>query len=178
MLKLNIISTELKKEIKYKFFYITLKNIFWIIILSIVSHTLILIIAKYILQVHANEINNRNILINSQTEDYNTKVKNINEEVDYISKIQEDTVIWSDFLRNLSKKINTGISITDIAISQKNNSFQITGYSKTRQALLDFKSELEDMEIFENVNIPIDTRLKKEDINFIISTNIKSYEFK
>lgn len=178
MLKLNIISPELKKEIKYKFFYITLKNILFIILISLLTHTSLLLTAKYVLRAHANETNNRNILIGSQTEDYNKKVKNINDQVSYIEKIQKDTVLWSEFTEILSHNINSGISIINFSVNQKSNVFVLSGYAKTRQDLLNLKSSLEELKIFNDITIPIDVLLKKENINFSINTSFNSYEFK
>mgnify|MGYP003975772655 CR=1 FL=1 len=178
MIKLNIISPELKKEIKFKYFYTSLKSILLLLLVSMLIHSFFLLTAKYILQAHANETDNRSILITSQTENYDKKVKNINSQVDYINKIQDETITWSKFIEILSNNIDSGIYISKFNTNQKSNAFNILGVAKTRQDLLNFKKSLEDLELFADISIPIDVLLQKENISFSIETSFKSYEFK
>jgi len=178
MIKLNIISPRLKKEIKYKIFYNSLKDILFIILISLLTHSALLFTAKFILQAHANETNSRNILATSQTEDYDKKVKNINSQVDYINEIQDDTVIWSQFIRTISNTVNPGITVTRVSANQGSNSFNISGHAETRQDLLNLKESLERLDLFASISIPIEILLQKSDISFSINTKFKSYEFK
>lgn len=178
MIKLNIISPKLKNEIKFKFFYHTLRGIFYILLISILTHTTLLVTAKYILRAHSNETNNRNILATSQTEDYDKKVKDINSQVDYIGAIQNDTVTWSKFIEILSKNINSGIYVSQVSVNQKSEAFSITGFAETRENLLTFKESLEELGYFDTISIPIDILLQKENISFSINTRFTSYEFK
>lgn len=178
MLKLNILSPELKKEVKYKFFYNSLKNILYLLLISILTHASLLVTAKYVLDAHSKETNSRNILITGKTEDYDKKVKNINEQVGYIAKIQEETIDWLKFMDIFSQSVTKGITIQNLSLNQKSDSFNLNGVAATRQDLLNFKASLEKTDLFKEINIPISSLLEKENIVFSFNTGFKSYDFK
>lgn len=178
MLKLNILSPELKKEVKYRFFYVSLKEILYILVVSILVHSAFLTAAKNILNVHADETNSRNVLINSKTEDYDKKVKNINEQVDYIAKIQENTIRWSEFISIFSQAVGNGININSLSVDQEASTFAINGFADTRQDLLNFKASMEKLNLFREISIPINSLLEKENISFSFRTEFKSYDFR
>lgn len=178
MIKLNIISPELKNDIKFKTFYTALRSILFLLFISLMVYSVLILTAKYILMAHANETKNRSILITSKTEDYDKQVKDINSQIDYINKIQTNTISWSDFIEVIANNITAGIHISQISADEKTKTFSISGRAETRQDLLNLKESLENLNIFGEINIPIDILLQKENISFSINTKIISYEFK
>ena len=93
-------------------------------------------------------------------------------------KIQNNTISWSDFIEIISNNITQGIHISQISTNQKTNTFTLSGQADTRQDLLNLKKSLEKLNLFGEINIPIDILLQKENIAFSIQTKIISYEFK
>ncbi|MFH1744952.1 MAG: hypothetical protein ABH881_02165 [bacterium] len=177
MLSLNIISKKLKRDIGLRAIYKSLVNIFSLIIISLLIYGLILVVSKSFLSNYYDDSMGEFKNVASDTENYDKKIKDINELVSEVELLQSKTTTWSYLIKYISDNIGTGMIINEISANKNNGSLIITGVAKTREDLFRLKDFINDSKYFGTVELPIETLLKKEDINFNINIKIASYEF-
>ncbi|MCK4540166.1 hypothetical protein KAU09_03365 [Candidatus Parcubacteria bacterium] len=178
MINLNILPKKIKNDIKLIIFDKFIKKITGIIFLFIIIFSGILFAAKFYLHLYFEETIEKNASTSKSTEDYLKKVKEINNKIDYITKIQNNNIDWTNTILHISKAINNNIKINKININKSDNTLSLSGNAKTRDSLLLLKNSFEKYENFSEIKIPIKNLLEKNDIDFEITTTINSYEFK
>jgi len=178
MQRINIIPNKLKREIKTRNIYISIKKIGFILLISTSIYVTILLISKKVLETHLAETTRQSSLITKTTQDYVQKVKDINSQIDEIIEIQKNNIEWSYLLNYLTKQsAKNNIIFSKITIDKNTNEIKLNGKSGTRDELLNFKESLESIKEFQDIEFPIKNLLDKENINFEISLTITNYEF-
>ena len=177
MLKLNIISQDLKKQININDLYQRLKKIYIILILLLAVYISFLLAAKFLLNMHLNKTVEQGGQITKSTENYNKSVNDINNQLNYVAEIQKNDIRWSKLIALLSQHSNSSVKIYQLDISKNNKLIKINGFSKTRDALLKFKNNLEKSNYFSQIDFPLQNILQKENINFEINLKLENYEF-
>lgn len=173
MIVLNLISEELRNEIKLKKLYIILKNSYFVLLILTIVVSIIFLIAKIVLQENFNNVVSQTTLITKNSQEYNSKIREINSKINSISLIQNDYVPWTNILDVLVSTVPDDISFSYLKISQDNKSIKIKGVSATRDSLLLLKTNLEKSNLFLEVNLPLSNILEKNNIYFEIDTKIK-----
>ncbi len=175
MLKLNIIPIQLKKEIKNAKVFELLRRMVFFVISFVLIYAAIFISSNQILHRYAKDTFSNQESIGKNSTEYIEKVKNINEQIDNVAKVQKEFVPFSDFVLEITEKINPGIKINQLTIDKETNNFILSGTADSRDSLLKLKSDLEALGYFYELNLPINNLLKKDDINFSISAKISKY---
>lgn len=175
MLSLNLISNELKKEIKLRQFYLFIKKISLILITIFIFTATILLTAKIILQIKFNNTVNQMTLVTKNNQGYNNKVRDINGKIDFVEKTQNEFIPWSNALKIISEITPEKISLNYVKINFEEQSVKIKGKAGLRENLLGFKQNMEDSGIFKDIDFPIKNILEKENIDFEIISKI-NYE--
>lgn len=177
MINLNIIPRDLKKEIKLKILYLSLKNYLLIIFIIICFYSIVLLLSTLFLQYEFTRTINESNLITQNTENYGTKVKNINNEINYINKIQNENADILALLVNISNITRADIKIKQIKFDKINKALTINGFAGSRDNLIAFKNSLESTTFLSDINFPLKNLLEKNNIDFEITAKFKSYEF-
>ena len=172
MLTLNLISEELKKEIKLRHLYLFIKKINLSLIIITIVIVIILLVAKTILQIKFNDIVDQTTLVTKNNQGYNNKIKNINSKIDFVEKIQNNFIPWSNLLKTIANITSKDIGLYYLKINFEEQTIKIKGKAGLRESLLDFKQKMEATAIFENIDFPIKNILEKENINFEINAKI------
>ncbi|MBI2459045.1 MAG: PilN domain-containing protein [Parcubacteria group bacterium] len=172
MLTLNLISQELKKEIRLRHLYLFIKKINLTLIIITIAAAIILLSAKTILQLGFNDIVNQTTLITKNNQGYNNKIKDINGKLDLVEKIQNNFIPWSNLLKTLAHLTPKDISLYYLKINLLEQTIKIKGQAGQRSSLLNFKQNLEDAAIFQTIDFPLKNILEKENINFEIDAKI------
>ena len=178
MINLNILPKKLKNDLKLIVFDKFIKKIIWTILLFIIIFSGILLAANFYLQLYFEETIEKNANTSKSTEDYLKKVQEINDKINYIANIQDNNIDWTNIIMRVSEAINKDIKIDKISINKKNDTLSLSGNAKTRDDLLLLKDSLEKYKNFNEIKLPIENLLEKNDINFEITTVVNSYEFK
>lgn len=172
MLALNLISEELKKEIKLRHSYLLIKKInLTLIIITIVS-SIILLTAKTMLQLSFNNIVGQTTLVTKNNQSYNNKIKDINNKIDLVEKIQTNFIPWSSLLKGMADITPSDVGLYYLKINSQEPAIKIKGKAGQRSNLLSFKKKLEETGIFQEIDFPIKNILEKENINFEINAKI------
>lgn len=102
---------------------------------------------------------------------YENKFSEINSKISKISDVSKGQIYWSEFFLKLNGAVPDSVEITDL--STKNFSAYLAGKAKTREDLLRFQDNLNKIECFENVNLPLSNLVSKEDVAFQMDLEIK-----
>jgi len=173
MLTLNLVSQELKEEIKSRHLYALLKKMNFILTIIIIIIAIILLSAKIILQNNFNKVVEQTTLLTGNSgKKYADKVRKINARLQTVSQIQNERVPWSRLVEALAEITPGGVALSYLKLDEKNMSVKLRGKAKTREELLALKNNLENSKIFSNVKSPIKNILRKEDIDFELTADI------
>jgi len=177
MIHLNIVPNNLKKEIKLSGINILLKNVYEILIILLSFYTIILLAMYLMLNFHFIQTVNETTQLTKSSENNTNDVRGINNLINYIDNIQQDSVEWSYLFKFL--KINTApnINYSKISINKNDNTITLTGRSETRDSLLSLKTSMEKTGYFNEIDFPIRNLLEKSNISFEIKAVFKNYEF-
>jgi len=172
MLQLNLVSQELKRDIRLRHIYELLKRANFILIVITVFVAVVILVAKVILQNNFNKIVEQTTLITRNSQSYNLKAKEINERINYVHEIQNDFTTWSSVINEISQAISDEVALNLLKIDKGNEKMMLRGVARTRDGLLEFKEGLEKSNIFYEVDFPLKNILEKENIIFEINTEI------
>jgi len=175
MLRLNIIPAELKQEIKHIKILQLFKRLGFLLVSFILVYAAVFVASSQVLKRYAKDVFANQASIGKNSTEYIDKVKNINEQINSVAKIQENYIPFSDFLLDIFKKINQGVKLNQLTIDQETGNFTLSGTADSRDSLLKLKTDLESSGLFSELDLPINNLLKKDDINFTISAKLKNY---
>jgi len=177
MITLNIIPPELKKEIKIKKIYAALKDFYAVLFINVCFIAIIYLVALGVIQAHFVKTIKNSSLLTKSVENYEQQIKEINAKINEVEKIQSEAVEWSYLVSFLFSHAPKGIFFNHISVNKEKNSLTLNGTAAKRENLLALDELLKSSEYFANVNFPLSNLLKKENINFTITAEIKSYDF-
>jgi hypothetical protein len=172
MLTLNLISEELKKQIKLRHLYLFIKKVNLALIVITIFIAIILSVAKAILQVNFNNIVEQTTLVTRNNQGYNNKIKEINSKINFVEKIQSAFVPSSNLLKTIAGVTSKNINLYYLKINFLEQTIKIKGKADLRENLLDFKQKMEATTIFRDIDFPIKNILEKENIDFEINAKI------
>lgn len=174
MLTLNLVSSEQKKEIKLRHLYDFIKVTSLTLIIITIAVVIILLVAEMIVQSKFNEIPGQTTLVTKTNQSYNNKVQEINNKLDFIGKIQDEFIPWSNLIKNLAAIAPADINFYYVKLDSSEQTIKIKGRAGLRNSLLDFKEKMEATGYFKEIGFPIKNILEKENIDFEINAKLNS----
>lgn len=179
MITLNLIPPDKKKNLRLANSLLIIKNNLIVLFFVIVFSTIILLVGKAAIDEHFANVVSQSTLITRFTKIFNYEIKDFNHKVSAADEIQNKTMPWVAFFAEFSKLIPEGVTVE--YLEMKDGKIVLNGNAKTRNDLLLLKNNFENFSLFNNVNIPLESLLKKEDIDFNLKANyenekLKSYE--
>lgn len=171
MIILNLIPPTKKQELRLAQVFKTVKNLIILILFLTIFAAIILLITKIALENNFNKVVEESTLTTKYANIFNKDVKEFNQYLSAVDKIQKDHISWPQFLINFTKLIPQNINIYSININD--DKILITGQAKNRDDLLLFKNNLENSDLFAGVTIPLEDLLKKDNVDFNLKADIK-----
>lgn len=178
MLTVNLLPENIKKDLNQKIFLATFKNITGLIFAAILFIGSILLWAKVISTNNFNNAIEQSTLLAKEYGGVNQEIRQTNEFITSVYKIQKDYIIWSDAVKQILDIIPSEVIVNYLSLSEPGGVVSIKGAAATRDGLLDFKNNLESSPLFTRVEIPISYFLSRENINFEINLTTKKGVFK
>jgi len=172
MIYLNLVSKELKKEIELRHIYAVLKRANFILIIITVVVAIIMLTAKILLKNNFNRIVEETTLITKNSLGLNSKIREINDRLNYASVIQSDYIPWSFLLEDFYKNADDNISFNLIKLDKESGELFLRGVAKSRSSLLSLKNKIEKLPAFIELDFPIQNILEKENIDFNINAKL------
>ncbi len=181
MITLDLLPLKEKKRFNLNIWYLLAKKITIFFSGLIGTVTVILFLVNYILKIDVDNINKQHSAIVKSNQKINYEIKQWNDNLKRLSKIQEDNIEFSTILFQFSDLVPRGISLNflslDTDLSDRKSSrylnVKLKGVAKTRDDLVGFKEKLNNLDFVENVKLPISSLLKQENIDFEL--NFKFY---
>ena len=172
MIVINLLSPSQKKELKIKRLYIAIKELVMLILLFTSIIAILLLSSKYILDNRLAKLIEKNAYAIQQNMEVVRKIKSINEKIKIVDKIQLNFKQWSEFLFSLNDSTPENISYEIIRINYEDATIELKGIAKTRNDLTKLEDNLKNSNVLENVNLPLQSLLPKENNKFSIIANI------
>lgn len=175
MITLNLVSAGQKKETKLRHIYGFIKTVNLSLIIITIAIAIVLLVAKIILQSKFNDIVNQTTLVTKTNQGYNNQVQEINNKLNFIGKIQDDFIPWSNLITNLAEMTPPNINFYYLKLDSQDQTIKIKGRAGLRSSLLDFKEKMAATAYFKEIDFPIKNILEKENIDFEINAKLNSY---
>jgi len=165
MITLNLIPENEKKEIRLLNIYLAIKSLIFIFLFTLITTTIILLVAKitlhnyFVKSINENHISTLNIKLSGG------EIKRLKTELIHIKQIQNDHTPWIVFFFKLNDLIPEGIVLSQLTLGD-DNVLTLGGLAKKRQNLLMLQDTLQKSGYFENIKLPYDILFEKENIKF------------
>lgn len=172
MIELNLLSNLERTNSNLMWKYVIIKTVISIILTLSFVICGVLFGAKLILLQKYNEVQTQAAAINITHQKINERVNNYNRQIRILNDIQSEYTDWPLFLYNLNSKITSGIYLNKIEINMPERKVSLTGLSSTRENLLNLKQNLEECNLISDISLPLNTLLKKQNIDFAITGTI------
>lgn len=121
----------------------------------------------------------KQILEIQQKEFEGSEVKELEQEIEYLNKMfsnldscYEDKFYFTDILDSFSKIVPDGLYLTNFSCNENQKKISVSGISRDREVLSEFKMGLEQEKNFRNIYFPPSNWIAPENINFFISFEI------
>ncbi len=170
--RINLLDQDKKKYIISMINYYFIKNIFELILISIILISISTIGARYILEEYYNDIKKDIDIVNKKQIQINDKIKKINKTFANAQNIQKQFKNWSKIIIDISNNLPDNIKLNSLKLNNQQQTIYIGGLAKTRQDLLDLKNNLENLEYIETIDIPLSELTKTENFKFSLELNI------
>ncbi len=174
MINLNLVPEQHKKNQSINRTFSILNGSLVLLSVIIAVYAGLMFGIKLMLNRIISEVNVHTQGIANNSEGYNKKVKDINEQLQYTEGIQSGFKPWTCLISEILKCLERGVVFTNISINKDQSQAVIQGNAKQRDSLLSFKSKLEKSELIENVDLPLQNLLVKEDLGFTLTLKLKS----
>ncbi|HEX8974377.1 MAG TPA: PilN domain-containing protein [Patescibacteria group bacterium] len=166
---LDLLPQDRKIEIKHSRLFAEVLREEILFLLPILLFIFMLASIFYMVKIqHQSSVSTNNIQQSQdkyqQLNTYQDKFKQVNDEVQALTKIQSGHLYWSHVFSQLSSNTPDGILISNI--STKDFQVFVIGRAKTRDDLLDFKNKIASSSCFTNINVPLSDLVVKEDVDF------------
>jgi hypothetical protein len=175
MLKLNLIAEEAKTTIKYQRLYsLCLQAEIFLLALFLLVGAIIFFAEKVLAaNVHQSSLQTA-ALISSSSADYNSKAAELNQKMAAVAQIESGFIPFSRIIHGIYDLVPTSSSLSYLNINSGANAIEIRGLSPTRDNLLNLEASLKSATWLSNVNVPLEEKFNKTNINFDIVSGFDS----
>lgn len=109
----------------------------------------------------------------TQAKEFSQKATDVNTMSQKVIKISDREHTMQQVIPAIYNARVEGVDIKNLTLNFETGAVNIDGFSPTRLGLIDFKKNLDNMGLFEGVDIPLSALEKDADIDFEISLNFK-----
>jgi Tfp pilus assembly protein PilN len=105
-------------------------------------------------------------LKNSQNQKLETEINNYNQVLMQLESFYKNNFNLSDNLEKISTVLPEGVYLKSLNFNLENKKISISGFSPTREKLLELKGNLEKTNDFKNINFPPSSWIEAVNVNF------------
>jgi len=109
----------------------------------------------------------------SGIKDFSEKINLANKTFSDLNSFYKNQIKSTEIFYEISQTIPEDIYLTSFSYQKEPSRISLFGFSKSREALLQFKKSLEQKENFEDIYFPPSTWINSKDINFNLNFKIK-----
>ncbi len=171
MLTLNLVSEEIKKEIRKRKIFSLFRGVLFFLTILTITITASIIYAKLVIELKMENIDKYINTVNQNSAVFNQKISKINSLIDFTQGVQAEFVPWSCLIKQLMDN-DQGITFSAVNINKKTATLVIRGSAKTRDGLLAYSDKVENMDYFSDVKLPENILGIKENISFELTAKL------
>lgn len=108
-------------------------------------------------------------LVSKENENAKKEIIKFNKDVTRILSFLKEKIFLSEVLKKITIILPNELYLDSISFQKDDNLFTITGFAKTRDALILFKNELEKEKSFSEVNFPPTNWVRANEFNFFLT---------
>jgi len=172
MIRINLLSPKKKEEVKLKRIYASIKDIVMLFLLFALIISIMLLGSKFFLQNQLTELLTQNATRIDAVEKISKKIILANVKINGMEKIQNNFQKMSAVFEELANITPSGAYYSSVQIYRETGIIQLRGTASTRQDLLKLQDNLNNSELFQDIDLPLSDLLSKENNSFNISANI------
>lgn len=109
----------------------------------------------------------------SEVKDFSEKIGSANTTFSNLNSFYQNQIKITEILGEISEILPEGVHLNSLSYQKNTFRINIFGFSNNREALLEFKENLEDKENFEEIFFPPSCWIKPSDISFNSNFKIK-----
>jgi len=113
---------------------------------------------------------------NSEIKDFSEKIKAANEDFSNLVSFYENQESIVLFLEELAALVPNEVKINTFMYNKNSSKIFISGFAKDTDSLLEFKQNIEEVEMFKDPKFPPSAWIKQEDIRFDLSFDVNDEE--
>lgn len=171
---LNLLPPERKKEIQRTGILLLVHEIILFVFIAVIFGSSLLLGARLILEQRFREIVIENVPGATKITYLNRDVLNLNKRLGTLEEISSKSPFWSDLMLEIvthtPPQINyKSLNLLDTSINLLDTrTINLSGTAQTRDALINFKKELESSAYIAKVDLPLQYLVKTQDIDFTL----------
>lgn len=180
---INVLPEQQKKELKREYIFRLIATYFFLFGILSVLATLLLLPTYILSKSKESFLNNELVRLDEENPDLSLdELKNIISDINtklVLLDSEENKIITQDVLSKFLLISRKNIEIHKIFYSRpegKTQVLEVSGLAKDRSSLSQYKSALEESNLYTKVDLPISNFVEKVDINFNIKLELKSDE--
>jgi Tfp pilus assembly protein PilN len=175
---INLLPPQQKEELlqEEKFKLVLILGILFLIFL------ICLILILFSIKIYiSGEVETQKILLSqeeerfkgTQTQNLEEKIISSNQILSKLSSFYSRQISLTEVLEKISQGLPSGAYLTIFNFNSENNQVSLSGFSSSREILLEFKKNLEKEENFQEIYCPPSNWVKPTDIDFVVNFKIK-----
>lgn len=170
MIELNFLPQTDQKVSKQKYLLAMLKQVIVWFNLTVLIVGILLLWSKFFLERNLASWQEQSILVAQNRLSMADQVENLNKDIRDLNTIQEDYVVWSNVITEIAQLVPPGNRIDELRIDTNGNTFKLSGFSSTRNNLLQLEENLEESDLIgKDFKSPLSNLLSPRDIEFEFS---------
>lgn len=166
MIELNFIIPEELIEIKRERIIRLIRDTVMLMLGVAALSAVIMLSGRNVMEQSIAEITDISSTLPVRQANLEMEVKEINQHIDNLQKIQESYQPWAATIARLSGLVTNGNTLAFLEVNTHDKTATLKGISVTRKSLLEMKSTLEASPLVAKATLPISSLLSQENISF------------
>ncbi len=174
-IKLNLLPEKRVKEMKKKNI---LRFVIWqeIVVIFMVGMFLVMIkSADVVINLRLSSLDQQlsSLKLGSdfkKIDKYESNFRGVNKKLFLVEKVQRDNIDWLNIFNDINDAVPDGITID--SLENNNHTVSMTGIATTRDRLIVLKGNLDKIDCFTKVNVPLNDIVLKKNIDFQIDFKV------
>lgn len=170
---LNLLTKIDKRKVTNRYLTLLCKDVVFSFLLVSTFLAIIFVISNFILTKNFISVSESSLTLNKTTGIMSAEIKGINSGLKEIEKMQEENTSWVAVILSLDELIpKEEIQITLLTFNGVSKKVEINGKALTREKFLEFKSNLEESELFSEIKSPLTNILYDKYLNFKLEAKL------
>jgi len=178
MVNLNLLDPILQQKLHREHIILLVRDITAVTFVATAFIAVLLLISRTILSEDLREIIVRANVVSSRHQPVMRSIQDLNIALKVLDGMSDEFTPWSVWLTDFTKTLGPGNTLTTLSINREDKTMDVTGLSRHRDDLLEFKSKLESSGLAQEIEFPLSNLLSKENVEFEFSATLNPEKLK